>query len=50
MSAPRRFRSPVATRVKDPDVDLVLRNHDERIRELVREMQKLLKRVEALEP
>lgn len=50
MSAPRRFRSPVATRVKDPEVDRVLRNHDERIRELVAEIHQIRKRLEALEP
>ena len=29
-------RAPVATRVQDPDVDRILRNHDERVRELDR--------------
>jgi hypothetical protein len=36
-----RFQAPVATRVADVTTDRVLRNHDERIRELVRRVQDL---------
>lgn len=36
----RRFLAPVTSRVADKTTDQILRNHDERIRELVREAQK----------
>lgn len=36
----RRFIPPVTSRVVDKTTDQILRNHDERIRELVREAQK----------
>lgn len=41
----QRFIPPIAARVKDPDIERVLRNHDDRIRELVRRFEQVASNV-----